>query len=149
MEGKKLARFTKGLLDVLFWAGIASTLSLPWLFRWAARFYPSLEQHYLFHVILFMLSGAGAVLIIRELRRMFRTVLADDCFVRGNVDSLRRMGGLAFCIAAITAARLFLAFTPATLVIIIVFFIAGLFSLVLAGVFDRAVSYKEENDLTI
>ena len=39
--------------------------------------------------------------------------------------------------------------TPAVLVVILVFVIAGLFSRVLAGVFDRAVSYKLENDLTI
>ena len=31
----------------------------------------------------------------------------------------------------------------------IVFFIAGLFSLVLSQVFSRAVEYKKENDLTI
>ena len=30
-----------------------------------------------------------------------------------------------------------------------VFFIAALFSFVLSQVFDRAVRYKEENDLTI
>ena len=30
-----------------------------------------------------------------------------------------------------------------------VFLLAGLFSLVLAQVFDRAVSYKQDNDLTI
>jgi hypothetical protein len=30
-----------------------------------------------------------------------------------------------------------------------VFFFAGLFSKVLARVFERAVSYKQENDLTI
>ena len=33
--------------------------------------------------------------------------------------------------------------------IITVFFIAALFSFVLSHVFDRAVRYKEENDLTI
>ena len=35
------------------------------------------------------------------------------------------------------------------LVIILVFIIAGMFSKVLAMVFEEAVRYKEENDLTI
>lgn len=146
---RALARFTKLLLDMMFWSGAALTLSLPWTFRWAARFYPNLDTYYVLYVAVFMLSGAAAVLIMRELRRMFKTVLADDCFVRANVVSLRRMGCLGLVIAVVTAVRLIVIFTPATVVIILVFSIAALFSFVLAGVFDRAVSYKLENDLTI
>ncbi len=59
------------------------------------------------------------------------------------------MGTCSFCIMGISIIRLFIIITPATLVIILVFLIAGLFSKVLAGVFDQAVSYKLENDLTI
>ena len=109
MKEEKLSnsvtRFTSALLAVMFYGGIAATVSLPWLFRWGARFYPSLERHYWLNTVLFMLSGVGAVLIIRELRRMFRTVLDEDCFVRQNVVSLRRMGRLGLAIAVITAVR--------------------------------------------
>lgn len=149
MKGKTLARFTKYLLDFMFYSGIVLTASLPWLFRKAGAFYPNLAHYYLFNVALFMLTGAGAVLIIWELRRMFKTVLGGDCFVRENVTSLQHMGFYGLAIAVVTAVRLFLVFTPATVVIVIVFFIASLFSFVLAGVFDKAVSYKLENDLTI
>ena len=45
--------------------------------------------------------------------------------------------------------RLFLAMTPAAMVEVLVFLIAGLFSRVLADVFEQAVTYKLENDLTI
>ena len=45
--------------------------------------------------------------------------------------------------------KLFFVPTPATGIIILVFFIAALFSQVLADVFEKAVNYKEENDLTI
>lgn len=144
-----LTRFTSAVLAVMFYGGILVTGSLPWLFRWAARFYPVLSTHYWLHTVLFMLAGIGAVCIIHELRRMFRTVLAEDCFVTQNVVSLRRMGWIGLAIALITTVRLLVVFTPATLLIIIVFFIAALFSFVLSQVFDRAVRYKEENDLTI
>jgi hypothetical protein len=39
--------------------------------------------------------------------------------------------------------------TVAMGVVILVFTIAGLFSKVLAFVFEQAVEYKEENDLTV
>lgn len=144
-----VTRFTSVLLEVMFYGGIVVTAALPWIFRWGARFYPNLETYYWLTTILFMLSGVGAVCIIHELRRMFRTVLAEDCFVQQNVVSLRRMGWLGLAIAVVTAVRLAVIFTPATVVIIIVFFIAALFSFVLSQVFDLAVRYKEENDLTI
>ena len=144
-----LTRFTSALLTVMFYGGVLVTATLPWLFKWAARYYPVLENHYWLHTVLFMLAGAGAVLIIRELRRMFRTVLDNDCFVRQNVVSLGRMGRLGLFISLVTTVRLLVIFTPATLLIVLVFFIAALFSFVLSRVFDRAVRYKEENDLTI
>ena len=52
--------------------------------------------------------------------------------------------------AAIMLLLCFLLYvTLAALAMVIVFVIAGLFSKVLAQVFDRAVSYKLENDFTI
>ena len=76
-------------------------------------------------------------------------MLANDCFVEANVKSLDRMGTYSFLISLVTAGRLFLYLTPAVLIIILVFVIAGLFSKVLSRVFERAVAYKLENDLTI
>ena len=59
------------------------------------------------------------------------------------------MSNYSFFIAVITACRLFIYLTPAVFIVILVFVIAGLFSKVLAQVFDKAVTYKLENDLTI
>ena len=98
---------------------------------------------------MFAVSGLLAVLIIRELRKIFASVLADDCFVRENVESLNRMGTYSFLIVLVSVGRACLYLTPAVLVIVLVFIVAGLFSKVLAQVFDRAVNYKLENDLTI
>ena len=143
------ARVTKVLLDVLFYLGIAVTVSVPWSVRWAAGFYPSVAERLALHTALFLLAGAASVLILFELRRMVRTVLADECFVRSNVRSLRRMAVYAFAIAVLMLVRLLVFFTPGLLAIVCVFLLAGLFSLVLAQVFDRAVSYKQDDDLTI
>ena len=99
--------------------------------------------------MIFILSGVFAVLIIGELRRIFKTVLNGNCFIMENVKSLRKMGTYSFFIAVITCCRLFLYLTPAVLIVILVFVIAGLFSKVLSQVFEKAVTYKQENDLTI
>ena len=66
-----------------------------------------------------------------------------------NVVSLQRMGTYSFMIALFSLVRMLLFISITMLVVILVFIIAGLFSKTLAIVFDKAVKYKEENDLTI
>lgn len=144
-----LTRVTKYILDVMFYAGILVTLSLPITIKWYGTINSFFQKHYVSQIILFAISGVLALLIVYELRKMFKTVLAEDCFVLTNVVSLRKMGTYSLMIAFVTACRMILSITPATLVVIIVFIIAGLFSKVLSRVFDRAVAYKLENDFTI
>lgn len=95
------------------------------------------------------ICGVFGILIIVELCRMMRTVMEENCFVYGNVRSLRKMAGFSIVIVFITFIKIFIIPMPATAIIVLVFFIAALFSQVLSYVFERAVSYKEENDLTI
>lgn len=145
----KLTLFTKYLLDLLFYAGIVVIVTLPISIKIYGRVNSYFAQNYYSLCLILFLSGIFAVLILQQLRKMFRSVLNDDCFVRENVESLNKMSIYSFFIAVITACRLFIYLTPAVLIVILVFVIAGLFSKVLAGVFDKAVTYKLENDLTI
>ncbi len=145
----KLTLTTKLLLDFMFYTGILVTATLPLSIRLYGRHNSYFARNYIPLIFLFFFSGILAVLIINELRKIFRTVINDDCFIRENVISLKRMGTYSLMIALITAGRLFLYITPAVLIVILVFVIAGLFSKVLSQVFDKAVTYKLENDLTI
>ncbi len=149
MEEMKLAKLTKGILDFMFCSGIIVCVTLPFTLKLAGAYMTDFQTFYYPLLLLFFLSGIFAVLIILELRRMFSTVLKQDCFVEENVRSLKKMGTYSFCIAAISVLRLFIVITPAVLVVILVFMIAGLFSKVLSHVFEQAVTYKLENDLTI
>ncbi len=149
MNRLQVARITKGIIDFMFYAGILVCLTLPISLRYLGTYFPHYKIFYIPMLILFLISGMLSILIIQELRSIFRTVLNEDCFVKENVKSLRRMGNYSFCIAAVSAVRLLIVVTPAHLVIILVFIIAGLFSKVLTDVFDQAVTYKLENDLTI
>ncbi len=145
----KLTSFTKILLDFMYYAGIIVTVFVPLIIKEYGNYNTYFRENFPELSIIFIFSGVFAVLIIHELRKMFKSVLEDDCFIRENVISLNRMGTYSFFIAVITCCRLFLYLTPAVLVVILVFVIAGLFSKVLSRVFDRAVTYKLENDLTI
>lgn len=151
MKKETVAVFTKYLLDIMFFAGIVVTVSLPWLVKLVTAYFDfeDFEDRYVEIVSIYFVLGILAVLILGELRKMFRTVLGNDCFVRENVVSLQRMGTYSFIIAAVCLLRAVLYTTAAMLVLVLVFVIAGLFSKVLAFVFDKAVDYKLENDLTI
>lgn len=145
----KWTLFTKLLLDFMFYAGIVVIVTLPLSIKFYGRYNNYFAENYASMCLLLFLSGIFAVLILQQLRNMFRSVLNDDCFIRENVESLNKMSIYSFFIAVITACRLFLYLTPAVFIVILVFVIAGLFSRVLAKVFDKAVAYKLENDLTI
>lgn len=149
MNKDKLTRGTKYLLDVMFYCGMVVTVTLPVSVKWIGTYLTEVEEHYGEIVVIYFVLGIAALVIIRELRRIFATVLKQDCFVEANVRSLDKMGNWSFFIVIMSVVRSIVYLTIAMLVVILVFTIAGLFSKVLAKVFEEAVRYKEENDLTI
>ena len=149
MSKSPLVRITKLILDFMFYAGIVICATVPLLFKQAGKYFSIFREFYIPFSIIFFVAGVFALVIVWELRTIFKTVIKEDPFVRENVRSLKRMGVSSFCIAFMMLTRLLFVITPAALVLVAVFAIAGLFSLVLSQVFDQAVTYKQENDLTI
>ena len=149
MQPTRLAKLTGLFVNFGFYAGILICFMVPFIIKAAAPGYEAFRTYYWPMVFIFMLSGVFGVLIFYELKKMFHTIVARNPFVEANVISLRRMGGYSFFICIIMALRLFFNITPTMFVLILVFFIAGLFSIVLSQVFNQAVLYKQENDLTI
>ena len=150
MKYERIKKLTKLILDIMFFTGIIVLLTQPIWLRFAGTHYSKdIEIHYLAMVIVFAVSGLNGLLIVNELRKMMKTVLEANCFVEDNVKSLRRMARYSLVISIFFFIKVLLVPTPATLIIILVFFIAALFSVVLSCVFQEAVNYKDENDLTI
>ena len=150
MKYERIKKLTKLILDIMFSTGIIVLLTLPIWLRFAGTHYSKdIEIHYLAMLIVFAVSGLNGILIVNELRKMMKTVLEVNCFVEDNVKSLRRMARYSLVISIFFFIKVLLVPTPATLIIILVFFIAALFSVVLSCVFQEAVNYKDENDLTI
>ena len=149
MKKEILIKFTKYVLDFMFFGGIVVTASLPITIKILGAFSEKLHTHYLEGVIIYFVLGIAAIVILRELRKMFQTVVNKDCFVRENVVSLDKMCKWSFFVVLMSIVRTIVFVTPAMLIVILVFTIAGLFSKVLSFVFEEAVGYKEENDFTI
>lgn len=148
-QSRRILMGTKWILGGLFFLGIVVTATVPLSLWRLGKWMPGVRRDYGLLVVMYLCLGTMSVLLLQELRKIFRTVLCEDCFVRQNVASLRRMSILSFLIAAVSLGRLILCATIANAILIFVFVIAGLFSRVLSAVFAEAVSYKEENDLTI
>lgn len=149
VKKRRLTVLTKILLDFLFYVSILATITLPFSIRWAGKYLPRLVEHYWTVLVVYIILGIFATVLIFELQKIFRTVLKENCFVQENVKSLRRMGNVSFLIVVMSVMRCVVYPTRAIGVVILVFIIAGLFSKVLAYVFEEAVRYKEENDMTI
>ncbi|HBA50469.1 MAG TPA: hypothetical protein DCZ91_22260, partial [Lachnospiraceae bacterium] len=89
---KILTMGTKYLLDFMFYAGIVVTITLPYSIRKVGELLPYMVEHYEETVVIYFVLGIAALVLVRELRRIFGTVLAEDCFVQENVISLQKMG---------------------------------------------------------
>lgn len=140
---------TKIVVDVLFYLGILCCLLVPFFvgsLRGAYRYDDSVLLP--FQIILF-LAGAASVWLLYNLKRMLKSILRGNPFIFKNVQCLRQMSLSCFFIMLIFLVKCIFWFTPATLVVAVVFGIATLCCLTVKDVFKQAVFYKEENDLTV
>ena len=99
---------------------------------------------YAFVVICFVLAEYIAWTLFQMMRS-----LDGDPFVESNVKALRNMGVAALVIMALGLLTLALRAVPLAVIFALPIGMCGLFSLVLSGVFARAVVFKKENDLTV
>ncbi len=95
-----------------------------------------------------VLCVAGGEYIAATLFRMMCS-LDKDPFVQANVQALRRMGWTALIVMAMGLGTLLLHPVPLAVIAALPVGMCGLFSLVLSAVFQKAVAFKEENDLTV
>lgn len=138
----------KCMVDIMLYTGIVCVAALMVLTVVLSCFKRLNGEEIVFLLIL-TVSGALAVYILHVLKRMFRTLLSGNPFVSENVSCFRRIAVASAAIALVYLVKCVVLFSIETLVIAVIFAIACLFCLTLKDVFKQAVSYKEENDLTI
>ncbi|HWR22111.1 MAG TPA: DUF2975 domain-containing protein [Feifaniaceae bacterium] len=109
---------------------------------------PEFTPAYSAALVCWILGALFGLFILFTLIRMMRSI-QDDPFIRQNVLRLRNMGFAALVMAALTLIVLILYFRPMLFLILTAEVLCALFSLVLRGIFEKAVEYREENALTI
>ncbi|MDP4180100.1 MAG: DUF2975 domain-containing protein [Bacillota bacterium] len=149
LDEKGLSGLVKLFLDLVFIGGIGILISLPVTLRWCFDHIRLEGENYYFALGLLYLTGIMCLVILFEMKRIFKALNKRDPFIIGNVKSLNRISLMSYLISVCYLIKIVLYNSFLTIIIAMVFIIAGLFCTILAEVFRQAVIVKEENDLTI
>lgn len=140
------------LMIALMGLAVVSLIGIPWIIRsyivYAEYATGIAFVKYYFTGILY-LSGLLSLVVLYELKVIFKSCIDANPFVFRNVKSLRRIGFSSLIIGIMFVTKAILFPTFLTLIVIFVFLLAALFCFVLSDVFEEAVNYKIDNDLTI
>lgn len=129
-------------------------VGLPWIVSWYLWFdvtFNIKQTEFLRNYVLTILyiSGVCAFFVLNETRRIFKTCVLEDPFILQNVSSLKRITILSAIIALVFFTKLFVVMSFFTIIVVFVFVLAASVCFVLAHLFETAVHFKNENDLTI
>lgn len=148
-KGSSLYQGTKLLVDIIFAAEILITLIMPVSIPWLNEHYSHLEGLDLPLILIYVSVGIVCIAATWILRGILRTVVEGRCFIQENVTGLKRISICFLLLVIFLVCRGIIYLTMAILIDTFLFFIAFVFCRVVALVFQEAVRYKEENDLTI
>ncbi len=143
-----LKKLTKLLVNSIFYFGVAVTVTIPFWTRYFYEFVKLETRYYPFMTVVLFIFGACAIYILYNLMSIYKT-LDNNPFVEKNIKYLLNMGKACFIIFFVAVVKIFFVPTLATVIIIAVFGMAGLFCLTIKDLFSKAVSYKQDNDMTI
>lgn len=148
---KGLSGYVKKLLDLVFIGGVCICLSLPLTLKWYMENLNSntSKTNYYFLLVFLYFTGVFCLWIVFEMNKIFKTLNRKNPFMMDNVVSFKKMSIGAFVISAAYIVKIIFYNSFFTVVITMIFILAGLFLVILAEVFKQAVEFKEENDLTI
>jgi hypothetical protein len=154
---KTVSTVTYALIIFLMLMTLVILGGLPWIIKSivtidiGSGYQPIIASPGLYRYFLIFLYTAGllAFLVLNDLRRLFRSCLTDNVFVKENVKLLLRMAITTFLITLLFLTKVFVVNSLMTMAVVFIFFMASVFCLVLTLLFDRAVQFKLENDLTI
>jgi len=124
---------------------------LPWLVKLNLEAVYDTRSSYAIIVLLITLYPCGlfGLVIENEIRRMFRTLEKNTPFIKSNVRSLNIIALMMALLSAMFIFKITMLNSIMTMVCAFVFILISISCHVLAKVFDQAVIYKEDNDLTI
>ena len=126
------------------------TITLPWSIPAITLHSPG-EANLWFekYFVVLLVSGVMALLILWQARAILHIVNKGNPFVSETVKRLRIIGIESLILAAFYFVSVFVVTKFFMVVVFITFSIVGMVLFVFAQIFEQAVAYKEENDMTI
>jgi len=147
---KGLIRIAKYLLDLVFLGGLLIFVGLPMVLGWYIDILKRTgNENYWFLLGFLYITGLVCLIMVNEMRKIFKNLNRNNPFIIENVKGLNRIAVGSFLLAASYIVKIFCYNSFLTIIISMIFIILGLFMYILAQVFYQAVMVKEENDLTI
>ena len=150
LDEKGLTGILRHLLELIMLGGAVIIAFLPVLLQsYLGSLYMGTGEKYWFLLPFLYITGLLALMILYNLRRILKTLGRKNPFMADNVKSLQYIAVSSFIIAVLYIVKVIFFNSFLTIIMAMVFVIAGLFTIILAEVFHQAVKVKEENDLTI
>lgn len=147
---KRLSVLFKIALQCIFIGGLMIFITLPFCLKWYLEFSQDFTTAYFYKTLLILYSsGILALVIVYQAIKLLKNVNKNNPFIMDNIKILNKIGVCSLLIAAIYIIAIFVIHSVFTIILFMTFTILGFMSIVLSGIFQKAIEYKEENDLTI
>jgi hypothetical protein len=152
MKEPLVSQLLKYALYAVFVVGLLGMATLPFMLeRYTSFFFDAyyLQPGYRSFILTFLLSVIPLCLwIALEMIGMLRSIPKGP-FVKRNVRALNRIGVIFFALTVMFFGKCVMYVTILTLLCGFLFIGGGLFALTLAALIRQAVTFREENELTI
>lgn len=126
------------------------TITLPWSIPAVTLHYPGeTNLWYEKYLIVLIISGVMALLILWQARAILHIINKGNPFVRDTVRRLRMIGIECLILAAFYFVSVFVVTKFFMVVVFVTFSVVGMILFVFAQIFEQAIAFKEENDMTI
>lgn len=160
---KNMSKTLDIILNLIIVLGLIITAKIYYSIFVEAKDNSTLSNTQTIIMILILTIGIiSTFLIVFDLKKILKTIIKSNPFVLSNVKSLYKISVECFIITGCYLANILFNFKNHIYKFIyvdsnfihtdtepIIFFLAGIFILILAAVFKEAIKYKEENDYTI
>ncbi|HBT64143.1 MAG TPA: hypothetical protein DEB10_05730 [Ruminococcaceae bacterium] len=145
-----LSLFIEYTLSMLMLVALGLTITLPWSIPAVTLHYPGEPRlWYEKYLVVLLISGVMAILILWQARAILHIINKGNPFVCEMVRRLRIIGIECLILAAFYFISVFIVTKFFMVVVFVTFSVVGLILFVFAQLFEQAIAFKEENDMTI
>jgi hypothetical protein len=146
----KLSIAIEYALTILMLTAFVLTVTLPWSIPAVTHHYPG-EKGFWYekYLVVLIVSGVMAMLILWQARAVLRIVNNGNPFVSEMVRRLRIIGVECLILSVFYFISVFVVTRFFMVAVFVTFSVVGMILFVFARLFEQAIAFKEENDMTI